>query len=48
MHNMSGYGYVLPIWVGFWAQTSLKKDPFSEDVSQTLVGLARSKVIRTK
>ena len=38
----SGYGYVLPILVGFWAQTSLKKGPFFGRFSLKMDGLSRN------
>ena len=33
-----GYGYVPPIWMGFWVQNSLNKDPFFGRFPYTLVG----------
>ena len=37
-----GYGYVPPIWVGFWAQNSLNKGPFFGRFSISMGGLSRN------
>ena len=37
-----GYGYVPPIWVGFWVQNSLNKGPFFGKFSLNIGGLSRN------
>ena len=39
-HNMFRYGYVPPIWVGFWARNSLDKGPFFGRFSINMGGLS--------
>ena len=38
----SGYRYVPPIWVGFWDQNSLNKDPFFDRFFINVCGLSRN------
>ena len=37
-----GYGYVPPVWVGFWAPNSLNKGPFFGRFSISKGGLSRN------
>ena len=37
-----GYGYLPPIWVGFWVKNSLNKGPFFGRLSSNMGGLSRN------